>query len=123
MARALAALLPHNTDCAVDLQREVLLGPPQPPSAAELGEVFLPALTTSEPGASCAAQVTVQNVGKTPTKVVLIGWSAGDCGAGCLTLTAVTCSALLAPGASWTFDGSAIPANTTGGSLFSLDDS
>jgi hypothetical protein len=120
VARALAALLPHNADCAVDLQRQVLPGPPQRPSAAELGEVFLPALTTSEPGAACAAQVTVQNVGAAPSKVVLIGWKAGDCAASCIGVTAVTCSGLLGPGSSWTFSGPAVRGGTLSGTLFSL---
>lgn len=120
VARALAALLPHNADCAVDLQRPLLPVPP-PATAADLGEVFLPALAASEPGASCSAQVRVQNVGKTAAKAVLIGWTDGDCGAGCLAMTAVTCSGLLAPGVSWTFAGAAIPADTTGGTVFSLE--
>ncbi len=94
--------------------------PPSPDRPIVAAALQLPILRYLGADPECSAWVDVQNVGDQPAKAILLTWGApGFCPPQCIGPLKVECSGLLAPGSSWQFGDSQLPAGAKSGLVVS----
>jgi hypothetical protein len=89
-------------------------------SAHRADRVALPVLLADRGRAICSADLTVQNIGGAPAKLLLVTWGEPAIDGSCTGPRSVTCSGLVGPSGSWHYPAGTISVGATGGLLFSL---
>jgi hypothetical protein len=92
------------------------------PFPAMPNPVHLPILNFEDDYEACQSQIAVQNIGDEAGKAILIVW--GDstvCAPTCAGPLAVSCSALVRPGAAWSFEPGAIPVGAKSAVVYSFN--
>ncbi len=111
-----------NVPCAgVDMRLALpalaTLGLPKAPTPLSAGT-----LQQVTPATACESWVQVQNVGKQPTKAMIVVWGpAGACPPQAAGPLKVECSGLLRPGSSWSFAPGMLPQGARSGIVYSLN--
>ncbi len=83
--------------------------------------IHLPVLDDPGQATGCTSLIAAQNVGGEPIKAALLTFGEpGACPPGCSGPSAVVCSGVIRPGATWYFDERQLPADARSGALYSF---
>ncbi len=83
--------------------------------------IHLPLFDNPDQATGCTSLIAAQNVGGEPIKAALLTFAEpGACPPGCSGPSAVVCSGVIRPGATWYFDERQLPADARSGALYSF---